>query len=173
MIWRKKNEILLPTFGAHQPSGVAEFQEQNVFPLAIMTDRGFDLDFSSLLVADGLVVDSFAIDFINDASRPHFKEMRNSIDVLRDSGFLRVEDFSQIANDKAVEISKRVDAAVEVPDFWRPAIRNAWRSYENDVPNYISRFSSCDNKREQMNFCLLYTSPSPRDKRQSRMPSSA
>ena len=26
---------------------------------------------------------------------------------------------------------------------------------------------------EQMQFCLLYTSPSPRDKRQSRMPSSA
>ena len=25
----------------------------------------------------------------------------------------------------------------------------------------------------QVNFCLLYTSPSPRDKRQSRMPSSA
>ena len=26
---------------------------------------------------------------------------------------------------------------------------------------------------KQMNICLLYTSPSPRDKRQSRMPSSA
>ena len=26
---------------------------------------------------------------------------------------------------------------------------------------------------EQCNICLLYTSPSPRDKRQSRMPSSA
>ena len=27
--------------------------------------------------------------------------------------------------------------------------------------------------RTRMSFCLLYTSPSPRDKRQSRMPSSA
>ena len=26
---------------------------------------------------------------------------------------------------------------------------------------------------DQIHFCLLYTSPSPRDKRQSRMPSSA
>ena len=26
---------------------------------------------------------------------------------------------------------------------------------------------------DQINYCLLYTSPSPRDKRQSRMPSSA
>ena len=29
------------------------------------------------------------------------------------------------------------------------------------------------NSEEEYNFCLLYTSPSPRDKRQSRMPSSA
>ena len=28
-------------------------------------------------------------------------------------------------------------------------------------------------KEQENNFCLLYTSPSPRDKRQSRMPSSA
>ena len=30
-----------------------------------------------------------------------------------------------------------------------------------------------DNKGAKLNACLLYTSPSPRDKRQSRMPSSA
>ena len=31
----------------------------------------------------------------------------------------------------------------------------------------------CTNGEEQDKICLLYTSPSPRDKRQSRMPSSA
>ena len=30
-----------------------------------------------------------------------------------------------------------------------------------------------DHKKEHYEICLLYTSPSPRDKRQSRMPSSA
>ena len=30
-----------------------------------------------------------------------------------------------------------------------------------------------DEDRKKVTFCLLYTSPSPRDKRQSRMPSSA
>ena len=36
--------------------------------------------------------------------------------------------------------------------------------------------SNADNALNQLNidkYCLLYTSPSPRDKRQSRMPSSA
>ena len=31
----------------------------------------------------------------------------------------------------------------------------------------------CKDNKEDIIFCLLYTSPSPRDKRQSRMPSSA
>ena len=38
----------------------------------------------------------------------------------------------------------------------------------NNVSNYYS-----ENEKEYYLTCLLYTSPSPRDKRQSRMPSSA
>ena len=34
-------------------------------------------------------------------------------------------------------------------------------------------FSNFENAMMKVNACLLYTSPSPRDKRQSRMPSSA
>ena len=37
--------------------------------------------------------------------------------------------------------------------------------------NFEGRIS--DRMKEKVNDCLLYTSPSPRDKRQSRMPSSA
>ena len=38
----------------------------------------------------------------------------------------------------------------------------------------ISEADVLDPKKENLNYdCLLYTSPSPRDKRQSRMPSSA
>ena len=39
--------------------------------------------------------------------------------------------------------------------------------------NYRSRFGEIDLIMSDQNTCLLYTSPSPRDKRQSRMPSSA
>ena len=42
---------------------------------------------------------------------------------------------------------------------------------ENDVEEL---FSEVERTRKEKDFaCLLYTSPSPRDKRQSRMPSSA
>ena len=37
----------------------------------------------------------------------------------------------------------------------------------------LAQASSLDKEIREENSCLLYTSPSPRDKRQSRMPSSA
>ena len=38
---------------------------------------------------------------------------------------------------------------------------------------YMPMIETADHVAEKYNICLLYTSPSPRDKRQSRMPSSA
>ena len=48
--------------------------------------------------------------------------------------------------------------------------------YEEDNPKEIPAFvavSGDDQRTVTVSACLLYTSPSPRDKRQSRMPSSA
>ena len=42
----------------------------------------------------------------------------------------------------------------------------------NDCSNMEAGFDQILNEEKRSN-CLLYTSPSPRDKRQSRMPSSA
>ena len=36
-----------------------------------------------------------------------------------------------------------------------------------------ARLEECEKENKDLRDCLLYTSPSPRDKRQSRMPSSA
>ena len=41
-----------------------------------------------------------------------------------------------------------------------------------DAPSYWSAMFS-DGSFEQLDACLLYTSPSPRDRTRSRMPSSA
>ena len=58
------------------------------------------------------------------------------------------------SKDKAIEIWKKDE---QVDDLTNLAM--------NEVATYL--------QKDKKNFCLLYTSPSPRDKRQSRMPSSA
>ena len=43
---------------------------------------------------------------------------------------------------------------------------------KNDIVDVVSQYVKL-NKRGSTYFCLLYTSPSPRDRQKSRMPSSA
>ena len=72
-----------------------------------------------------------------------------------------------------LEAIKLFDKSIKIkPDFWQ-AINNQGLAYfeRNNVNLSIKLFESAISIEE--NACLLYTSPSPRDKRQSRMPSSA
>ena len=50
-----------------------------------------------------------------------------------------------------------------------------WKNYANlaEQGAICASFSTLMEAQSLLNPCLLYTSPSPRDKRQSRMPSSA
>ena len=52
--------------------------------------------------------------------------------------------------------------------------KNYWHDIETgtDIPEIINVIVEIP-KGSMNKYCLLYTSPSPRDKRQSRMPSSA
>ena len=50
-----------------------------------------------------------------------------------------------------------------------------WQAFKTLPEQYeqLEQYIQDQNKIDKPIFCLLYTSPSPRDKRQSRMPSSA
>ena len=49
----------------------------------------------------------------------------------------------------------------------------AFVDYEHWFYSYTNKFNMSPNVDEWYNDCLLYTSPSPRDPKTSRMPSSA
>ena len=74
-----------------------------------------------------------------------------------------------------VEISQRaIDAVVASPDD--AAAREA--ALKKIAAEYLAKFpeeapETIDSALARIDTCLLYTSPSPRDKRQPRMPSSA
>ena len=76
--------------------------------------------------------------------------------------------------DKAYAIDKTNELDVNLADF----LHYSWKK-ELSVEHFISGFHTRVDKIAQLNLddklkgCLLYTSPSPRDQRGSRMPSSA
>ena len=73
--------------------------------------------------------------------------------------------------DNLLMSDKEITSAFDrVPNTLIQSIENA---IENVKTFHEKTFQSDTNKVEVRTGCLLYTSPSPRDKRQSRMPSSA
>ena len=79
---------------------------------------------------------------------------------------------SMLTSQTVHEVSPKatgVDLSVTDVDYSYPDLndRNKYQMFSSNYP--IANF----NKPESLYVCLLYTSPSPRDKRQSRMPSSA
>ena len=71
-------------------------------------------------------------------------------------------------NDKSLEIN---DLALLPSIRWDIEMKPFWNIGEDGANKRLSEFLG--NGIENYKNCLLYTSPSPRDKRQSRMPSSA
>ena len=66
--------------------------------------------------------------------------------------------------------AKRKDVSLKIP------LAETKKALRREASDWVERCKLEDRSnigRAMYNICLLYTSPSPRDKRQSRMPSSA
>ena len=72
-----------------------------------------------------------------------------------------------LENNYGIKISDTNIAIAENNDSWAVAGSGITLDLNGSFTNNLI------NNQNPASFCLLYTSPSPRDKRQSRMPSSA
>jgi hypothetical protein len=124
----KHADLLLTSFGAHVPGVPHELQEMNVFPVSTQSGTTLDMDYSSLVLMDCLILDKFAMDFIS--SRRHLSQMKDSIERLEGEGFLRVEDYSVPAKALESEITLRVSSQLEYLDLWLDCAREQWRLFE-------------------------------------------
>ena len=80
-------------------------------------------------------------------------------------------------NIKIDEFDALIRITVEMSKYLYPYIREILKSKENLEENSVI-WNDFNNRfieliKERFNVCLLYTSPSPRDVEESRMPSSA
>ena len=78
-----------------------------------------------------------------------------------------------LLNKEIISQTNNVDGLYRVERIQERAINSLLSNYR--LNRMLSSFNSIKGEALTYNdlFCLLYTSPSPRDKRQSRMPSSA
>jgi len=145
---RQKIALSLPAFGAHGPYMPAQPQAQNIFPLSTYSDGSFDLDFSSLLVADILKIDRVSYEAALDDKRPYLGPMRDSLKKLIDAGFLKIIDFGDDVKAYSNLIDARVNSALEFPEYWLPAIRHQWKLYKPEQAKILEIIDP--NHREQL-----------------------
>ena len=95
--------------------------------------------------------------------------------------------FVSVTTPKATEIKKLQKKSLVSYIYIGPPIKRLQSSYGSaariqlndsfatvdDIQEFIATEQEARDEKEVPYICLLYTSPSPRDKRQSRMPSSA
>ena len=64
-------------------------------PIATDADGGFDLDYSSLLIAESFLIDKTAFEFVRDRRQKFLGPMWHSLDVLEKEGLLEVIDYGE------------------------------------------------------------------------------
>lgn len=154
---RRTREFFLPSWGAHLP-GIPELRdyEQAFFPVPNNTPTGFDLEYTSLLVSDGLVLDTASYEFITRPGKPQFAEMVSTIKKLVDHGYLRFEDFGAHAVEIDAVVRAYVDDQLRHPDAWLKEAREEWRLFKPIIEEHIKRIGSrADPEKERVHYGIL------------------
>jgi hypothetical protein len=164
----RKNEFFLPSFGAHLPGvPVLDNYELVFYPVPNSTPIGFDLEYTSLLLANGLVMDTASYEYINRQRTPYYADMRRTVEKLGAAGRLRLEDYGKHA--KAIEpfVRKSIDQKLNEHSSWIEPVRKQWSLWKPTLKSHLEILEHYKNpQRERISYGLLcYLTSSGRVKR--------
>ena len=71
------------------------------------------------------------------------------------------------------DVTARIEQAKFTGKGDKAKVINLYKKYVSDIATVLQKTFALASMKEQSQNCLLYTSPSPRDRQKSRMPSSA
>lgn len=150
-------EFFLPAFGDHLPDVPAAIPTVlKTYPMYTMCEGGFDLEYSSLLIADCMIVDKNAFEFVVNSKRPYFKSMANTLKRLLEAGFLRLEDYRTHAESIQEVVLDYVNSQLEDPVIWLDILQRAIRHHEHFIKEQLQVFGSDANTEiEQIPFGVL------------------
>ena len=98
------------------------------------------------------------------------------LEIIEKNPGIRFNEIMRISNIRNGTLSHYVKKLQEEKSIELERTPRVTRLYPAGIPAKeakICKYLTMDSQKKMILFCLLYTSPSPRDKRQSRMPSSA
>ncbi len=138
--------LILPSFGGHIFEGVSpDYSAPSLhIPPVVDVDGLWNLDFTSLLLFDRVIVDSQSVEFVQHSRLKVHRSLRETIAVLADQGFLEVRDYGEIARRSSDELRSMDEAEAAAKSVWRKAGRGSigiWKQKALPATDIRSRFS--------------------------------
>lgn len=119
-------KVFLTAFGLHNPCVGPQLQEHNAMPIAIDAPGGLDLDYSSLLLAEGFIMDATALEFVKERRERFLKPMHRSLEILQSEGLLEVVDYGELVSPYRDRVEKKTSQLLEDIQSWISVARSQW-----------------------------------------------
>ena len=128
-------EILLSNFGAHVPSVPQGIEmHTGMVPPIVITDGRIDLDYSALLFFDRLILDRQCFDRVISSNIPPFANLRSSLQLLQEKGYLDLISFETFASENRGRIVETAVAASRDLDTWIPELQKQIENWDTIKP---------------------------------------
>jgi len=134
-------KFFFTAFGLHNPFVSIALPEHGPIPIAIDAPGGLDLDYSSLLIAEQYIIDSTALDFVEDRKHRFLGPMWQSLSVLKDEGLLTIADYSKPCATYRNQIEVKTIQLLESVDQWVPVARAQWRQVREEFEEFAKLYS--------------------------------
>jgi hypothetical protein len=151
-MWSRKKsiEFFFPAFGPHAPDAPSKLQEQNIYPLSMFAGDGLDLDYSSLLLVDRIIIDRQAYDFVWNTSNRSFRYMRESLFILEQNGFLHIKDYGELARPMFDIIRSQSNSLLRDPELWLRIARKHWKIYKPEQYQHFKHLGPGANREIEL-----------------------
>ena len=153
-----ESKILLPTAGAHVFGLTPNPEIATMFvPPVIKSDNIWDLDYSTLLLFDKIVMDTLAKDFIDTANVAEHKQLKESIHILGEEGKVDFVDYSQLTNNTENELKIILESELRDPIHWFDETKKALFGWKNISKNlFEGEPSHLANDLEEVPFGIWF-----------------
>lgn len=135
-------KFFFSTVGLHNPVLALPLPEHMAYPVSQRTTAGLDLDYTSLLVGEGFIMDGEAFASIIELTKPFLKPMARTLLRLADAGLLRTVDMGTIISRHAAQIREKTELVLQDPSDWLRIARGQWRTVRREFEHFQSDFGS-------------------------------
>jgi hypothetical protein len=137
-------KLFLTAFGLHNPFAGPRLQDHGPMPVSTESPHGFDLDYSSLLLAGSFVIDRSAYEFVAEHRSGFLLPMFRTLVFLRKEGLLEVVDYGAAARPFREKLISKTNELLDDLDPWLRLARSQWQRVQSEFLDFARKYSPAD-----------------------------